>query len=250
VVPKEIERDPVRVEKSDEVEEIGGSGALLADGDEVEPPGRCDRLLIIVAGLTKAIAEQIDALVAEALEVLLKSTARLFDEGTRLYKGEREVAEGLRDVIGVAIVGAAATLHKQADRRVALQRLNLDRRRDAAPGLGPGGDQNVAGTGHREKVADRGGIVGVVDDKQPTMVVAQPGKDLRGRAVEVVGLREHTQSTAQVDEVGLEVGSADPPAHVVVEGVAVGVFQRKARLTDAPETGDRLHERGGALLRE
>ncbi len=183
----------------------------------------------------------------EELEVEVDRRARLFHVRGGLRERERQIAQRLGEQLGGAVVAAAAAAEEERDRVLAREPAQRDGDREAAPARVARGDDHVARARRRQVRRHVRGLARAVEDQQPAAVLGEPAaRGLHGEALIGLGARAQAEREGELGEVRREqrrLLGAQPPDHVVLVGVAVGVLDRELRLADAPEAAHGL-ERG------
>lgn len=121
------------------------------------------------------------------------------------------------------------------------------RHRGATPGAIAGRDQDVPGPARNVRLQISGPL-SCVEDQQPFgmgLPLAQPVQQRVNSQLNVGGLR-HAQSAGQGDERTSDragVIRGDPPDHLVIRLIAMGVLCGELALPDSPEAVDRCRRR-------
>ena len=189
------------------------------------------------------VVEQFAGVAAIEREVFGDRAGGGFDVCPGLLQRQRQVAQGAAQFTGRRGFIAPAALLQELDRLRARQNGELERLGDAAPVRVARGNQDVAGCARRQMIAAIVWVRGVIQDEQPTGMMAQPGAHGCGRGLLVgeVPFRK-SQLGGQPGIVGgqrYRFFRAHPPYDVVVGCVAIGVLQRKLSLACAAQSGDR-----------
>ncbi len=210
-----------------------------------EVPRRRDRDL--VSG-RRARLQQLDAVLVDQSQVLGDRHAGRGAPGTGLLDREREVAERLRDLVGLGDGQRRVPALQQFDAFRTGEQIHLDLPGDSRPVRVAGRDDDVPGAGGEERQHGLG-TVRVVEDQDPVGVRRPRPQRLQHGGHRGLGRRgRQAQSSCQLDEARRDlrrVLRGDPPDDLVLAGVLVDVLDHGLRLPHAAHAVQRLRQDSG-----
>jgi hypothetical protein len=193
-----------------------------------------------------AAGEQGRPVSAESAQIVARRQVGLLQIGGGLRGGQRQVAQLGGKLVGQLVVQIRNAGPQQRHRLRPGQHVHLQPPADRAPAREAGGDQHVPGPAG-PVVGDVGRPLGVVEDEQPTVPVAQLGE----QPVHGVGHRGPGRQLQPGCQPGQLVGDqhglfgVDPPDHVVVGGEPMGVLERQLGLAHPAQPVEGLHHQRG-----
>ncbi len=129
------------------------------------------------------------------------------------------------------------------------QDVDLDDLGRAPPVVTPGRDEDLATFAVGKDSAHRSGVFGVVGHHHPSVVVGEPGPHLSHGVTHAGRRRSQPQLPPQRRQVVLQRGrllGPEPPHHVEVVAVGIGVLHRQTGLTHAAGAGEGMGGDRGA----
>ena len=232
--------EAIRCHKGEKIQEVrrGGRGGFkLAERNFQTHRHR------VLAFAAHATAQQIGPVPLEPPHVIGEADPRMFDQRRRLFQGQRQIAERLRQLPHrqhrILPTGTAA---QKENRLVPLERLNREDAADAAPVRVTAGDDHMPARRHRHARRHRIRIRRAVENQQPLAALFQLTANGLARRLGVPVLRSGKKFTGQnrkiMGQCRFVVGS-NPPHHRVFLAMSMRVFQSYLRLADSrhPDQG-------------